>query len=232
MGRPEDGDGDGGFLTRWSRRKREARQALAAEPAAGDSDMAPAAPSDAEVGPAAKAVPAEPLPLPSLDDIAAGKDVTAFLQAHVPEALRTAALRKLWVTDPMIRDFIEMADYQWDFTNPDSIPGWSSSIGGVDVKAMAERIFDPKTLEKIAAENMGIAAGPAQAPAAVDRAAEPGPDDGRAPQPETIEISAGSDALDPGLRSTDETDAAMQKIHPESVAYQPFRKRHGGALPT
>ncbi len=73
--------------------------------------------------PRARRRPAD-LPLPSLDSIVPGADVSAFFQAHVPEALRNAALRKLWTTDPEISGFIEMADYQWDFNNPDSIPGW------------------------------------------------------------------------------------------------------------
>src|SRR5207253_3315872 len=35
-----------------------------------------------------------------------------------------AALRRAWVSDPVIRDFIGIAENQWDFTNPTTIPGF------------------------------------------------------------------------------------------------------------
>jgi hypothetical protein len=212
MSRPEEsgagGDAEpGGFLGRWSRRKREAAQ-----------ETIP--PSDA-----AAPSPAAELPLPSLDDIVPGADVSAFFRAHVPEALRTAALRKLWVTDPTIKDFIEMADYQWDFTNPDAIPGWSSSIGDFDVGKLVERIMGGVSSQTSPMDTAEIAAegGPNVRLEASDCA-----------------DSAVSDSTDNDLdSSTSQSIAdlsadhvAVQNNREESEVYLPARKRHGGALPS
>ena len=125
-----------GFLKRWSSRKQIATSDAVQKEGLREQDQK----QQQLVAPVPEQ-PAENLPLPSLDDIIPGSDVSVFFQKHVPEALRNAALRKLWTTDPDIKDFIEMADYQWDFTNPDAIPGWSSTVDGVDLKAMVDKIF-------------------------------------------------------------------------------------------
>jgi hypothetical protein len=46
------------------------------------------------------------------------------MQAGVPQALRRAALARIWSLDPAIRDFREMADYDWDFNVPGGAPGY------------------------------------------------------------------------------------------------------------
>jgi hypothetical protein len=51
-------------------------------------------------------------------------DVTQFLRAGVPAELTRAALRRTWATDPAIRDFIGIAENQWDFNDPNAIPGF------------------------------------------------------------------------------------------------------------
>jgi Protein of unknown function (DUF3306) len=126
MSRPDD---DSGFLGRWAKRKQEVQR----EAALPNNAPVAADPQNPE--------PAD-LPLPSLDDVLPGGDISAFMQKHVPDALRNIALRKAWLADPEISTFIEMADYQLDYANPDSIPGWSSKLEGVDVKAMMERVFN------------------------------------------------------------------------------------------
>ena len=42
----------------------------------------------------------------------------------MPAELTTAALRRARTIDPAIRDFIEIAENQWDFTDPTRIPGF------------------------------------------------------------------------------------------------------------
>ncbi|MGL5138531.1 MAG: DUF3306 domain-containing protein, partial [Beijerinckiaceae bacterium] len=74
MSRPED---EGGFLSRWARRKQDVHleeQKAKAAPPANPAETAP------EI--------TEPLPLPSLEDVLPGGDVSAFLQKHVPASLR------------------------------------------------------------------------------------------------------------------------------------------------
>jgi hypothetical protein len=68
--------------------------------------------------------PFDPASLPSLESIAADSDIGAFLQSGVPAELMRAALRRVWASDPAIRDFIGVAENQWDFNDPDGIPGF------------------------------------------------------------------------------------------------------------
>ena len=112
------------FLQRWSQRKRAAENH-----APDDADLSPedkktatnaAAQSDANL-------PAfDPATLPPIESITATSDVRAFLAPGVPEELTRAALRRVWLTDPTIRDFIGIAENQWDFTKPDGVPGFGS----------------------------------------------------------------------------------------------------------
>ena len=94
------------IIRRWARLK----QASQAEPAA-----ATAEPTDA---------PFDLASLPSIESIAADTDIIAFLRAGVPAELTRAALRRAWASDPAIRDFIGIAENQWDFNDPDAIPGF------------------------------------------------------------------------------------------------------------
>jgi hypothetical protein len=106
------------FLARWSRLKREA--ALA------QSDRAEHAP--VAVPPVASASPVTAFDsgtLPPIELIDAATDIRPFLDASVPEDLTRAALRNTWSADPAIRDFIGIAENQWDFNDPASIPGFS-----------------------------------------------------------------------------------------------------------
>jgi hypothetical protein len=231
MSRPEGESDGGGFLGRWAKRKQEARQ----------EGLKPAPVPDAVAIPAvSETAPAEAekdLLLPSLDSIVPGADVSAFFHRHVPEALRTAALRKLWVTDPQIKNFIEMADYQWDFNNPDAIPGWSSSVGDFDVKGLLDKIMGETKVEAPAVSAPNTL--PEQAPVVPEIKVEPkgSGDDEQAPQA----ISENTDSTDKSVLSVERTEhaaadliqnGAPQKSSDESSVYEPVRKRHGGALPT
>jgi Protein of unknown function (DUF3306) len=62
--------------------------------------------------------------LPAIDSITATTDIRAFLRPGVPDMLKHAALRQAWTTDPAIRDFIGIAENQWDFNKPQNIPGF------------------------------------------------------------------------------------------------------------
>jgi hypothetical protein len=76
--------------------------------------------------------------LPSIEDIVADTDIIAFLRAGVPAELVRAALRRAWTSDPAIRDFIGIAENQWDFNDPNAIPGFgplAASEDGVDILA-------------------------------------------------------------------------------------------------
>jgi hypothetical protein len=66
----------------------------------------------------------DPASLPPLDSITAETDIVAFLKSNVPTELTRAALRRAWTSDPAIRDFIGIADNQWNFNDPNGIPGF------------------------------------------------------------------------------------------------------------
>ena len=53
--------------------------------------------------------------LPSIESLTAQSDYTVFLRKSVPEALRRAALRKLWVSDPMLANLDGLNDYDDDY---------------------------------------------------------------------------------------------------------------------
>jgi len=112
------------FLQRWSRRKRAAEYRA--------PDDADSSPEDKEADTNAMAqgeanLPAfDPATLPPIESITATSDIRVFLAPGVPEELTRAALRRAWVVDPTIRDFIGIAENQWDFTKPDSVPGFGS----------------------------------------------------------------------------------------------------------
>jgi hypothetical protein len=223
MTRPDEKT-DTGFLGRWSKRKQEAKAAPPEVEVAGEAEPADAATEE------------PPPPLPSLDDIIPGSDVAAFFQKHVPDSLRQAALRKLWTTDPEIKGFIEMADYQWDFNNPDSIPGWSSTLEGSDVKKIVENLFKPWS---------GLSGRDTMSPEASNLVADSSdrgaPDD---PQ-QTMDIadqhagshtdsrilSESSATSVPSGEETESVHVAVQETSEKSSIYEAPRKRHGGALP-
>ena len=77
--------------------------------------------------------------MPSIEFIVAGTDIRAFLQKGVPAELTKAALRRAWSTDPAIRDFIGIAENQWDFTDPTSIPGFGPLRVGDDVRQLTSQ---------------------------------------------------------------------------------------------
>jgi hypothetical protein len=123
------------FLARWSRRKRETaeEEAEATKPAAASAVPDETAHADG-AGEAGGVAPArstsEPASefdwtkLPPVETITAGSDIRAFLRAGVPPELTRAALRRAWTADPKIRDFVGLADYDWDFNTPGAIAGF------------------------------------------------------------------------------------------------------------
>jgi hypothetical protein len=105
------------FLARWSRLKHEA--ALEA------TGLGKPAAVEALGGVAEPPTPAfDPASLPSIESIDAATDIRPFLDACVPDELTRAALRSTWSADPAIRDFVGIAESQWDFNDPASIPGF------------------------------------------------------------------------------------------------------------
>lgn len=160
----EDGH-DQGFLTRWSRRKRQIeqeqeqaqQQALAAQhsgqpmvPAPGivAADEPDSRLRDPETG----EIIDEDLvrSLPGLADLQPGGDLSAFMRKGVPESMRREALRTMWSADPAIRDFVSPAlDYAYDYNAPGGAPGFGplSASDLVQAKEFLKTIFSDPPLE-------------------------------------------------------------------------------------
>ncbi len=61
----------------------------------------------------------EELGLPDPETLEAGDDFTGFMAKTVPNRLRNRALRKLWLSDPLLANLDALVDYGEDFTiNP------------------------------------------------------------------------------------------------------------------
>ena len=50
-------------------------------------------------------------------------------------------LRRAWSVDPAIRDFKGLQENDWDFNDPNGIPGFGPLSPGLDVKKMASALF-------------------------------------------------------------------------------------------
>jgi hypothetical protein len=127
---------DRDFLSRWSRRKVEARKGV-------PDASAPKTPESA----------ATPTPLPAIESLSADSDFTPFLQKHVEEGVRRAALKTLF-NDPRFNVMDGLDVYIDDFSKPDPLPeGWLEQLNQVarlgEYKPPAEELAEkpPETTE-------------------------------------------------------------------------------------
>jgi hypothetical protein len=231
-----------GFLSRWARRKQEAGEA--------ERHPAPDAPAPDRKDAAAAAAPAaedakptvDLSALPPLESITAATDIRAYLAPGVPPDLARAALRRAWVADPAIRDFVGIAENQWDFNDPNGIPGFGPLdeagrllarmlTGGVQ----AAREGTTEAAKEAAEEAIASADNPQIAENPVDGSAHevsppPGPLPARASMDETAPTA--DQPLPPappaGAR---ESAVASQQIEDSVSPGRTARRGHGGALP-
>ena len=148
------------FIARWSRRKRESaeEEAEATEPAAASGVSDETAHADDDRGEAGGVPPARSgaseltsefdwTKLPPVETITAESDIRAFLRAGVPPELTRAALRRAWAADPKIRDFVGLADYDWDFNTPGAIPGFGPLEMSEEVRRQVVRMIGSSLTE-------------------------------------------------------------------------------------
>ena len=208
------------FLSRWSRRKREAGAQAGREASTplerNDRGEAVAPPCGEEKSPGAQgsepSAPSVPdfdvSSLPPIEAIGADTDISAFMQKGVPSALRHAALRRVWSADPAIRDFMGPNENFWDAAGPDGIPGFGDLDPNLDVKRMVSELFgeiEPAKTKPETAEFTG-ASGPS-----AEISETPSPSDDRPSQ--HIE------------------NAAPQQQLSEPAPAKKITRRHGGAMP-
>jgi hypothetical protein len=226
------------FLSRWARLKREAAEtpdAAAPETAAGKS------PADVPAAEEAAAPAPEPefdlSKLPPIESITATTDIRAFLAPGVPPELTRAALRRAWVADPAIRDFVGIAENQWDFNDPDAIPGFGSLGPLDDVRRLVAQVIGEPRNDAAASgarsEEKSLA-GEADSETDLPEIMAP-PGEATTPQ-DAQETSAPSPdvATSPDVQCS-EPDAASHVAQSEDDSQRPpqgsTRRTHGGALP-
>src|SRR5919108_3824943 len=146
------------FFERWSRLKRQAaeeREKEAPPEQAASEAATEQEPEKKEVSASASEEPSfDPASLPPIESITAGSDIRAFLAPGVPAALTHAALRRAWVADPAIRDFIGLSENAWDFTAPESIPGFGGIGDAEELRQLVAQLsgehspLEPEAPEK------------------------------------------------------------------------------------
>jgi hypothetical protein len=235
-----------GFLSRWRRLKREAGETREGAPARdpqldANADTAPPdAPSDADV-PVSSTLDAPTVDLsvlPPIDSITATTDIRAFLAPGVPADLTRAALRRAWVVDPRIRDFVGIAENQWDFTAADSIPGFGPLGPLDDVRRLVGRVFgetdDEPRARAVAADEEGSTdlAKPVDSEAPDQVAGSPTGDQSEVPRVADADGAASSGSRSPvDVRGGKTISAPHDDEVAEPAARAVGGRAHGGALP-
>ena len=232
------------FLTRWSRRKREAKaeesSSRAQDKTGKSAQPAPDHPANSDNPPAKESEPVFDLSqLPSLDSIGPDTDMRMFMQPGVPAALSRAAFRRAWSADPAIRDFIGLSENSWDFTKPDSIEGFGPLVPTDNVKRMLAQLFSEEPAQPAAPASDRDSRQPEpllteaeHSPALTEGLAEIRPAEA-VPHEREANSRLSSSPVDETLLHCDKDDHAPQQGRDDAApsGTRP-RRRHGGALPT
>lgn len=237
------------FLTRWSRRKRNAGQIPeeaahnAAVPKDGplptDDRNTEAAPADDQVHAKSESKVAEfdVASLPSLDSIGADTDISAFLKKGVPTEMRHAALRRAWSADPAIRDFKGLQENDWNFNDPNGIPGFGELSPDFDVQKMVRQLFGEPS-----PDDMALAEQQSSEPEADARHADVDPretphnvlKESPASLTHTTVVSGQPDVVHrnrENIAMQDENIATQDDGHNDGASAHTHKRSHGGALP-
>jgi hypothetical protein len=219
------------FVSRWARLKSESDTEPKAEPAGNGRQPKVVAAVGAETPSAQQQndvvdEPFDPASLPSIETITFDTDIRGFLQSRVPAALTRAALRQAWASDPAIRDFIGIAENQWDFNDPTAMPGFGPMLETDNVPALLARALGGR--DKIADMIPEIPAAVENAPPAVTGRGPASPDESLQ---QTSERSRSSGEL---CDLPDDGQGSV-KTQNEQIAGEddspPRHRSHGSALP-
>jgi hypothetical protein len=214
------------FLTRWSKRKAQARVAPAVEDAQAEGQQLDAA-SETSLGTIGTVGATESEPdevaledLPPIDSIDASTDLTPWLKKKLPESWKRAALGRVWAADPAISQFTGLADYAWDWNVPDGVPGFGPLRTTDDVVQLLAQAMG-QTPRRVIAESE-------EAPTAMSDA----------PQPELSQLpEMPKEAADQGFVGESlAPELDLDEIIPSSAPVEDHkivrRRRGGGALPS
>ena len=210
------------FINRWSRRKHEAASEDAQSKKANSEGAVPSR-SDEETKPKPGELEA-PVPefdissLPPIESMSAETDITAFMRTGVPETLKHAALRRVWSSDPVIRDFVGLNENFWDAAGPDGIPGFGDLDPNLDVRRMVSELFGETPHQDTQPE-------PPEADRVAGSSALPTDSSPEAVNPQQV-------ALAPAANVPQRSENAAPQTEPsESASEKKILRRHGGAMP-
>lgn len=224
-------EGDG-FLSRWSRLKREGAAPDLSRPAA-----PPAAIEEQPSLPEGKSLDELIAELPRIENLVPGQNLGVFMQHWVPAGLRNAALRRMWLLDPAISGYVDPAlDYAYDYNTLGAAPGFGPMQTSAAQIREVNEMFD---------RALGIDAG-AEAeppPGDDDMMAHPAPAASARPAATQHEETPGALANDKTPRTEQTLPAPIARTPPpDQRAAQhgpagdgldrPAPRRHGRALPT
>src|SRR3954463_11691823 len=153
-------------LSRWSRLKREAISKRQTDTGRYDTLAGSAGPDNTESETGSGEGPVDPVELPSADTITIDTDIRAFLNSRVPAELTRAALRRAWISDPAIRDFVGIAENQWDFNDPKSRPAFGPTQGNDDISTLVRQALGQAAKISSAMTELPVA-GESDAPAEI-----------------------------------------------------------------
>jgi hypothetical protein len=200
------------FVSRWARLKRSSalRETEPAETAIAPPE--PAAAADA---------PFDLASLPPIEAIDLNTDIRGFLQSRVPAELTRAALRQVWTSDPAIRDFIGIAENQWDFNDPEAMAGFGPLPEGYDVSGLLSQALGRR-------DRLGEAI--PEISASVQEPTRTVPDHG--PPDPRLEVRHAPDDV-PHRAPDDHGEVARADNNhvAETNDRPPGQRRHGSALP-
>jgi hypothetical protein len=210
------------FVSRWVRRKHKA--ASERGNAAKTKDTQPGSVASSDLGSPdlgqsrhSEAVdgPCDLPQLPPIESIVANTDIRAFLQSRVPAELTRAALRQAWASDPVIRDFIGIAENQWDFNDPGSIPGFGALRETDNVTALVQHAVGSFEKSTEALPEMPAVVEQVQIDATRDA---------------TASLDLPDNRSDPNGGEAERTARTVDHAV-EEIDCSPQRRSHGGALP-
>jgi hypothetical protein len=232
------------FLKRWSRRKRDAAEAEQAErpvPEGTAPESAAPAGNDRSIEPVEATEPVETSEpefdlrdLPPIESITEATDIRPFLAPGVPVDIARAALRRAWSVDRRIRDFVGLADYDWDY----HAVGGAAGFGPLEMtdelrRAVARIVGEIADASTAASSGERIAGTESVEESQVSSAEVEG-----APTPLTHDSDGRlldrqrDTAPATVLESPDTTFAALQhEGRPNEVRRTTHRRGHGRALP-
>lgn len=225
-----DEDGRSGFLSRWSRMKRDAVRPegeVPEPPVSAPIDQPPGETADVD------AITEEEIAaLPPVESVTDRAGLEPFFRKGVPAALRNAARRRMWMMNPKIADYLDVArDYAYDWNTPGGVPGF----GGPLAPGMAAQLVE-KMISRGDWRNVAEAESPVEAekPAAPQEAGEEAEDLDTSSESPTEQQDEGADGTYTAPASTKTlVQGNQQNVERPEAAENPSlpARRHGGATP-